>query len=172
MLSKIWTKCFIKGLMFYQWVFKFSILIAINSFFFFHPHFFRIYWNITLSFISNYLGENKFLLSNKLLHFSIKNPGLLWSFLHLLLGEGNLFLCCTGSTNPNFKQILISFQNSFLLLNFLRIWSFSFNLKKSNEKVNEAFIALFLFWIGKPNIAQVPLHQKSIILFWYGDPKT
>ena len=37
--------------------------------------------------------------------------------------------------------------------------------KKSNKKGKKTFIALFLFWISKPNIAQASLPQWWIFLF-------
>ena len=37
--------------------------------------------------------------------------------------------------------------------------------KKSNQKGNETFIALFFFWISKQNIAQISLPWCSMFLF-------
>ena len=51
-------------------------------------------------------------------------------------GKGNLIFCCTGPTDPNFRQIkviiLISHINTFFHY-FLLIWFFPFDSKMSNK---------------------------------------
>ena len=60
-------------------------------------------------------------------------------------GEGYLIFCCC---NPNFHQIKIMIVISHLTL--LKIF-FCFKYDLFNLTRNEAMMALFLFWIGKPN---------------------